>query len=517
MKNSKILNKATKTAMSLMMCLSMASVANPFLVHAEEPNENEPVQNVNNTLENEDANGKENNSDEKKEQENEKKNDENENLNGDDKKEEDNKDKDPKPIANEAGLYKAEAKEPTCEEDGNVEYWYDDNGKFFSDEKGEHEIELKDTVVKKLGHDFGDWVIVIPATHEEKGVQKRVCSRDESHIETSDIEAIQNHIWGEWIVVKEATAKKEGRQERECEICGAKESVVIPKIGHICELEAVEGIDPKCEEAGLYAHYVCKEDANHIYWDELGEDPAPAEELIIPALGHEWTDWKVTKEAKCEEYGEKERICRRCQEKEVEAIMPLGHEWSDWKVIKEPTCSELGEKTRTCARCNKLDKQEIAKLDHTWGDWEVVREATCTNKGLKRRICKVCDEVETKETSKLGHKWGDWTINKKPTCTQNGSKTHVCSRCNEKETVEIDATGHDWNEWQVVKAATETANGEAKRTCKNDSSHVETRVIPATGKTVVVNTGDPSVLGNVMVFSSSTIMAIASAIFLKRH
>lgn len=52
-------------------------------------------------------------------------------------------------------LIKTEAKEPTCTADGNTVYWTCENcGKIFSDEKGETEIVLADTVVKATGHNY---------------------------------------------------------------------------------------------------------------------------------------------------------------------------------------------------------------------------------------------------------------------------------------------------------------------------------------------------------------------------
>lgn len=46
---------------------------------------------------------------------------------------------------------KVERKDPTCTENGNIEYWYCEVcNKYFSDEKAEHEITLEDTIIAKL-------------------------------------------------------------------------------------------------------------------------------------------------------------------------------------------------------------------------------------------------------------------------------------------------------------------------------------------------------------------------------
>ncbi len=52
-------------------------------------------------------------------------------------------------------LEKTEAKDPTCTEAGNVEYWHCTVcGKYFADEKAENEIILKDTEVAPAGHQY---------------------------------------------------------------------------------------------------------------------------------------------------------------------------------------------------------------------------------------------------------------------------------------------------------------------------------------------------------------------------
>ena len=52
-------------------------------------------------------------------------------------------------------IVKVEAKAPTCTEDGNKEYWYCDRcGKYFSDEAGTTEINLEDVVIPATGHHY---------------------------------------------------------------------------------------------------------------------------------------------------------------------------------------------------------------------------------------------------------------------------------------------------------------------------------------------------------------------------
>ena len=85
----------------------------------------------------------------------------------------------------------------------------------------------------------------------------------------------------------------------------------------------------------------------------------------------------------------------------------------------------------------------------------------------------------------FNHKWSDTET--LPTCTEAGEKGKVCSRCGMKETEKIPALGHDWGAWTVTTPATCTKEGVETRICNRNSSHVETRTIPATGHNWVDN------------------------------
>ena len=66
---------------------------------------------------------------------------------------------------------------------------------------------------------------------------------------------------------------------------------------------------------------------------------------------HDWSKWKVTKEATCTENGKRERTCKICGKKQTETIKATGHSWNKWKVTKEATCVDKGSRTRTCKVC----------------------------------------------------------------------------------------------------------------------------------------------------------------------
>ncbi len=76
-------------------------------------------------------------------------------------------------------LNKTDAKDETCEDEGNIEYWTCEGCKeIYSDEEAETKITVEDTIIAPKGHKYGDWEFVADGQH------KRTCANDVSHIET---------------------------------------------------------------------------------------------------------------------------------------------------------------------------------------------------------------------------------------------------------------------------------------------------------------------------------------------
>ena len=153
-----------------------------------------------------------------------------------------------------------------------------------------------------------------------------------------------------------------------------------------------------------------------------------------------------------------------------------------------PTCTETGKtEGKHCSVCNTVLKAQevIPALGHT----EVTDAAvapTCTETGkTKGTHCSVCNEVlKAQEViPALGHtEVTDAAV--APTCTESGkTEGKHCSVCNKILVMqeEIPADGHEWGEWFVTEAAKESESGKEMRVCRRDSSHTQTREIPALG------------------------------------
>ena len=152
------------------------------------------------------------------------------------------------------------------------------------------------------------------------------------------------------------------------------------------------------------------------------------------------------------------------------------------------TCTETGKtEGKHCSVCNTVLKAQevIPALGHT----EVTDAAvapTCTESGkTEGKHCSVCNTVlKAQETiPATGHtEVTDAAV--APTCTETGkTEGKHCSVCNKILVMqeEIPADGHEWGEWFVTEAAKESESGKETRVCRRDSSHTQTREIPALG------------------------------------
>lgn len=185
----------------------------------------------------------------------------------------------------------------------------------------------------------------------------------------------------------------------------------------------------------------------------------------IPATGHTFGTWTVTKAATCTEKGTETRTCS-CGAKETREIAMKDHTAGNWEVKTAPTCTEKGTEVQKCTVCGKvMATREIPEKGHTHGEWTVIKDATCTEKGERKSVCTVCGVEFKEEIPAKGHTPSEWAVVKDATCTAEGEKKSVCTVCGEEYTQAIPALGHKFGEWKVVKEATETVEGQEERVC----------------------------------------------------
>ena len=418
-------------------------------------------------------------------------------------------------LAHAHRLEEVAAKASTCTEDGNIQYWHCSScGKYFADAEGKRQLGAESIVVPATGHSSTrktrDKMLLDP-TCEESGLKLveilcDTCGKVlESYLEETPA---LGHIWGEWQVTKPATETETGTEIRTCECDSSHtETRTIPMLEHKHTLTIVEAKAATCTEPGNITYWTCSS-CGKLFSDAAGRTEITRDETVAEALGHSAGIWQLKEEqsASCTTTGHRsyELHCSRCGkllDSRDDSIPALGHDWGKWVVTKEATETEKGFETRSCRRDpSHTESRSIPEKAHEHVLMKTdAAAATCTEAGnIAYWSCSGCgklfsdaeakSEIDREKTviAPLGHTAeAEWRVTetKDPTCTAMGYKSLQlhCSRCdavlsNRRET--ILAYGHDWGDWTVTKEATETEEGLETRTCRHDSSHTQTRAIP---------------------------------------
>lgn len=416
--------------------------------------------------------------------------------------------KDPKDVETKPSLggHKWQAgdiiKEPTCTTNGEQQYTCTVCN------------QTKTEPVKATGHDY-EIKVINAATCTSNGIARYICKTcgyAENHTitATGHKPEIRNK--------KEATCSSTGYTgDTYCSVCNKKLSSgeTIAKKEHAWVKQ--DNIPATCEKGEMEVEKcsVCGE---------------TKETQISDPLGHDFGEWKTTKEPTCTKYGTKKRICKRCNEYEIDVIDPTGHQHTKIIDQKDATCEEKGYSGDLyCEDCRVIIQlgQEIAATGHTWDDVTITKEPTQTETGIRTYTCKKCHKTRTETIPMLkGHHWDNGTVTKEPSCTEPGEMTYHCTdeNCNESYTETIKATGHqhtklinkkdatceekgysgdtycedckqiiktgkainqtghDWDKGTVKKAATCESDGIKEYTCKTCKKTKEETIAP-TGHT----------------------------------
>lgn len=187
---------------------------------------------------------------------------------------------------------------------------------------------------------------------------------------------------------REVAEEDEAAADGDVDACG---------VFHTCTFdELIEQKDPTCTEAG-YKKYQCTHVTNLGFKKIRCTETKTVEES---ALGHKFTDYKVTKEATEGADGEQIAVCDHgCGTTDTQII----HYYGEWEVTKEPTCYAKGEKKRTCLNCGYVETAEIETIPHTWGEYvdddkpgcqQQTATAHCTREG--------CTATDTEDRPNFG-------------------------------------------------------------------------------------------------------------------
>lgn len=291
---------------------------------------------------------------------------------------------------------------------------------------------------------------------------------------TQDNECV--HSWGDYTITASAGCETPGERQRVCLKCGEEQKETTPALGH--DLKIDKEVKPSCVKEGLSEGKHCARCGKII-----------EKQQIIPAVGHEYSDFIIEKQPSCTQDGLKYRKCRVCGDKtEITVMEPVGHSYSDYIYNDDATCIADGTKSARCTVCGKTDTvtAQSTALGHDTAT-DAGYAPTCVDNGLTDGAhCRRCGEIlcEGKPIPALGH--DRIALNaKQPTCTENGlTEGEKCARCNKTLVQQrtVPALGHDKAELAAV-APTCTINGLTKGEKCNRCMQIltEQKVLPALG------------------------------------
>ena len=367
-------------------------------------------------------------------------------------------------------------------------------------------IEQESTEIPALGHDWGEYTDT-ESDCKTNGLHVRYCKRcGVEDLETKVVKPLDSTKHKEIVIPgKDATCTENGMTEYTvCSVCGAilKAGSTIISEGHDwVVVEGEEAVAPTCTTDGRTAHIVCgragcnaeKQKSKvipatgHNYIEVEAKEPTCTEPgntpgfyctkcgdgnvTFVDALGHDFEDIKVTKEATCTEEGLKEGGCKRCGEGHVEEIIPKLPHTPEVIPAVEATCSSYGytagEKCSVCGTVT-VEPQKIKKLDHTWEKTDDGKPATCTEIGVTASYeCSVCGVTKGgEEIKKLGHSYGEVVITKKASCGVAGEKLLRCGNCGDTKTEIIPALTHSFVTVDAVEPTCTAAGSTAGVRCE---------------------------------------------------
>ena len=372
------------------------------------------------------------------------------------------------------------AKEPTCDKDGCVAYWFCTGcNNYYFDNNGAvgEKTTVEKVAIPATGH---KWVLVVGGYEEgapNHTIKCSVCGqkKDEAHADrpgdVRDDEWQRDgtnhwhkfacgtimdkaaHTWNEGVVTKGATCTEPGEKTFTCDVCKATKTEPIPVIAHQYEWKHDE--TNHWQECSVCHDIIDK--AEHTYASHKCEDTATCTKAgcgyVKPAGQHSWNDGEVTTPATCTTDGVKTYTCKVCSETKTEPIKASGHSLTKVEAVAA-TCTEGGNNEYyTCSVCKKVFKADkttettvadetLAALGHKLTKTDA-KAATCTEPGNSEYYtCGNCGKFFSDADGKneiakdswvikaLGHDFTGAWVN-----TDAAGHYHKCSRCDATDTV----------------------------------------------------------------------------------
>ncbi len=319
-------------------------------------------------------------------------------------------------------LVKVEAVDATCTREGNIEYWKCPVcGNWYRDGLGESLIENKaDVVVAKIPHKPDAAWHHDSSCPDQHWHECTVCGLKVD---------VESHTWGDGVVTKEPTEKEQGERTYTCNVCDATRVEPMDPTGeHEWETVAFESKEPTCTEDG-YFKYKCKD------CDAVKTD-------VLKALGHD-DEHSDTVAAGCENAGLKEYWhCKRCNKYFLDAGFANETTWEEIVIPanghQSDTWCDDGETGnghwKVCEVCGKsFDSGEHTLVENPEDRYRD-KQATCTSPAIYYKSCETCG-WKSDETFKHGTVTGHtlkYHEQKEPKCNAEGNWEYwECLVCEE--------------------------------------------------------------------------------------
>ena len=386
------------------------------------------------------------------------------------------------------------AKEPTCDKDGCVAYWFCTGcNNYYFDNNGAvgEKTAVEKVAIPATGH---KWVLVVGGYEEgapNHTIKCSVCGqkKDEAHADrpgdVRDDEWQRDgtnhwhkfacgtimdkaaHTWNEGVVTKGATCTELGEKTFTCNVCKATKTEPIPVIAHQYEWKHDE--TNHWQECSVCHDIIDK--AEHTYASHKCEDTATCTKAgcgyVKPAGQHSWNDGEVTTPATCTTDGVKTYTCKVCSETKTEPIKAPGHTVVE-DAAKEPTCTETGLTAgKHCSVCNEvLEAQAVVPAKGHSMTKTDAKAATCTEPGNNEYYtCGNCGKFFSDADGKNEIAKDSWVIKALDhdftgawVNTDAAGHYHKCTRCDATDTV----IKHTFNGKPCTEADNCTVCGYAK-------------------------------------------------------
>ena len=281
---------------------------------------------------------------------------------------------------------------PTCQRTGTMTYECTSCG------------GTKTETISKTSHDYSIYRSRIEPTCTSSGRTSGYECRWCSATTCSTLPAL-GHSYGAYSVTEQPSCTEEGKETAKCSRCSATQIRTVSALGH--EEVTDEGTPATCLQTGRSAGSHCSRCGITL-----------EEQTIVPALGHDFGEYRETRAPTCTEPGEKRAECSRCEAVETRTVAATGHTTGPGA-----TCTE----DQVCTVCGAVLSPASG---HHPG-----REATCT----EDQVCTVCGTVLN---AALGHELKEYEA-QAPTCIEEGWEAYsACTRCGYTTYTELKALGH---------------------------------------------------------------------------